>query len=295
MKILVTGGSGFVGGEFIRQTSSRYEITALVRESSNVKDLDQFCKVQSYSSIDDIADIFERGYFSGVLHFASQVSVSHSLADISSLIDSNITFGTYLLEACARFKVSWFINTGTFWQNYNNETYNPVNLYAATKEAFQKIAMYYTQISDLNFVTIKLNDTIGPRDTRKKIFNLWLDSLKNDTSLDMTGGEQLIDISHIDDVVASYTQLISLLESDGNRKFNLNEFVVSNNERVTLHELASIFSEIVGKPLRINWGGRPYRAREVMLPYSLGFPVPGFTQRYTLKESIADIIGKEIK
>ncbi len=48
-------------------------------------------------------------------------SVGNSAEDIEKLILSNVLFGTRLLEASVKSNTQWFINTGTFWQNYQKE------------------------------------------------------------------------------------------------------------------------------------------------------------------------------
>jgi CDP-3, 6-dideoxy-D-glycero-L-glycero-4-hexulose-4-reductase len=55
------------------------------------------------------------------------------------MITSNITFGTKLLEIASRTGVKTFINTSSAMQNYDNNSYSPTNLYAATKQAFEDI------------------------------------------------------------------------------------------------------------------------------------------------------------
>lgn len=287
MKILVTGATGYLGESFVSLLQNKYEIVVLVRSNSNIESLEKRnCKIVKYFNDDDILDIFEMHAFDGVVHFASHVCVEHAYNDIKSLIDSNITFGTLLLEASVKTKVKWFINTGTFWQSYKNESYNPVNLYAATKEAFEDIAKYYTETSDLIFTTIKLNDTFGPKDKRAKIFNLWTSVASSDETLKMSPGEQIIDISYIDDIVDAYEQLVKYLDNDEATAFKNKTFVVTNKEKITLKELARVFEKITGLTLNINWGGREYRDREVMFPYSLGETVPGWKQQYTLEEAI---------
>lgn len=72
-----------------------------------------------------------------------------------------------MLEACKKAETKWFLNTGTIWQNYNvsdkSDEYNPVDLYAASKQAFITMAKYYTETSKLRFCTLKLCDTYGGR------------------------------------------------------------------------------------------------------------------------------------
>ncbi len=288
MKILVTGATGFIGKELIRSLlQNSYELVALVRQSSDTSELESMnCEIAKFHNYEDIIDIFTNNSFMGVIHIASNVIVEHKGSDIEQLMSSNITFGTYLLEASKLKNVKWFINTGTFWQNYQNEDYNPVNLYAATKEAFEVVAKYYTETSDLIFTTIKLNDTFGPKDTRPKVFNLWNDISNTGEVLDMSLGEQIIDISYIEDVINSYTVLIKHLNSNSAITFKNKIFVVSNKEKLALTKLAILFEDVTTSQLKINWGGRHYREREVMKPYSLGENVPNWEQKYSLRDGI---------
>lgn len=287
MIILVTGATGYIGREFVRSYCKKYDILTLVRESSNTDALELLnCNIVKFKNYQDIGDIFCQYNIKGVLHFASSVLIEHDINQIDNLLDSNIKYGTYLLEFCKKYDVKWFINTGTFWQNFQNEEYNPVNFYAATKEAFENIAKYYTKTSDLVFTTIKLNDTFGPN----KVFNLWAKIAKTGEVLEMSPGEQVIDISYIEDVISAYDKLIENLDSKKIDEFNNKEFIISNNEKMTLKELSKIFEEATNSKLNIVWAGKPYR--EVILPYNKGEIVPRWEQKYSLKEAIIKTIGE---
>ncbi len=291
MTILVTGATGYIGKEFIRQMQSRYNIIALVRDTSKTDELKAFnCKIITFSDYKKILNIFKQNSITGVVHFASNVITNHKNNDIKELIDSNITFGTELLEACQESNVKWFINTGTFWQNYENRSYNPVNLYSATKEAFEDIAKFYSQTSSLIFITIKLNDTFGPNDTRNKIFNIWNKISKSGELLEMSLGEQIVDISYIDDVVGAYITMIDNLTKKDAYKYKNKTFVVSNMEKLSLKELSNLFENITKNSLNIKWGGRKYRDREVMIPYTRGESVPNWKQQFGLENAIENTI-----
>lgn len=294
MKILVTGATGFIGQNLIKVLLDKnYEVHCIVRANSNISNISQKVTIFKYNeNIDSLIKYFDAQKFDGLIHLASLFLATHTKDDISNLISSNIKFGTELLEACKVSDVKWFINTGTFWQNYENEDYNPVNLYAATKEAFENIAKYYIETSNLIFTTIKLNDTFGANDTRNKVFNIWNKISKSGEILDMSAGEQIIDISYIDDVISAYEVLITHLSSDQKEDFKSKEFVVNNNEKMSLKELSKVFEEATNTRLNIKWGERPYREREVMIPYDKGQTVPNWNQKYTLKQSIQKTIGE---
>jgi len=293
MKILVTGATGFIGQNLIKLLlESNYEIYCIVRLDSDISKLDTRVKIFNYDyNIDSLIDFFQNQKFDGIIHLASLFLASHTKNDIENLLSSNIKFGTELLEACKISNVKWFINTGTFWQNYENEDYNPVNLYAATKEAFEIMARYYTETSDLIFTTIKLNDTFGKNDTRNKVFNLWNKIAISGEVLEMSAGEQIIDISYIEDVISAYELLINHLNSDKKDEYRNKTYVVISSERMSIKELSKAFEEATNTKLNIIWGGRDYRDREVMVPYNQGEIVPSWKPQYTLKEAIKKTIG----
>lgn len=293
MTILVTGATGYIGREFVKAYSKDFKFIVLARESSDINQLELLnCTIEKYTDFEKIDEIFLQNNIDGVIHFASNVVVEHTVNQIDSLIDSNIKFGVYLLEACKKNNSKWFINTGTFWQNYESDHYNPVNLYASTKEAFQDIAKYYTQTSSLIFTTIKLNDTFGANDPRPKIFNLWDKYSKSGEVLDMSEGEQIIDTSYIEDVISAFKTMIENLQKDNNVIYNNNSYIVTSNQKMSLKELARLFEKITKRKLNINWGGRSYREREVMKPYDKGILVPNWIQKYTLEEAIKKTIGE---
>jgi len=287
MKILVTGATGYIGKEFVKHMQKKYDLIALLRKSSDVSQLNNVdCEILRFTKYQEIPNLLKNKKIDGVVHFASYVIGEHNLNDLDKLIESNIKFGTYLLEACKQLEIGWFINTGTFWQHYQNEEYNPVNLYAATKEAFECIAKYYTETSDLVFTTIKLNDTFGPNDPRPKIMNLWDEYSQTGEELNMTSGEQIIDIVFVEDVINAYEVMIQHLISSKKKTFQHKSYAVSSKEKVTLKELAQLFQKVTGEKVNINWGKKPYKEREVMSPWEPTELVPGWEQKYSLQEGI---------
>jgi nucleoside-diphosphate-sugar epimerase len=288
MKLLITGATGFIGRNLVTSLLQlNHTITILIRNESDTTLFPHSVQKYAYNGdVEALSHLIKQNQFDGIIHLASLFKASHCADDIKPMIDSNILLGTELLEACKQNEVKWFINTGTFWQNYYDENYDPVNLYAATKEAYEKISYYYTQTSSLIFTTIRLCDTFGPYDTRKKIFNLWEETCKADKMLDMTAGEQIIDISYIEDVVNAYITLIDQLNSSDAHLHKNKIYYVSNQERLTLKELAKVYENAANCKLNIRWAQREYREREVMIPYKHGEPVPNWRQQFSLFDAI---------
>lgn len=270
MNILVTGSTGFIGRHLCEYLTCSHKIYYLKRSHSNPIQIgpngNNFYVAEN--NINELSEYLLENKIDGIIHLASLYIQKHNENDIPGLIHSNIYLGTTILEAASKAKLKWFINTGTIWQNYNSpegkDVYCPVNLYAATKQAFMDIAKFYSETTNMRICTLKLCDTYGPNDTRRKIFSLFEEYAKTGEILRMSPGEQKLDIIHINDVILGFAKLINLLNSDN--EF-LNEYVLTSGEHISLKELAAKYEVDNNVKLNIEWGALPYRDREVMVPY----------------------------
>ncbi|MHB1200383.1 MAG: NAD-dependent epimerase/dehydratase family protein [Polaromonas sp.] len=288
MKILLTGATGFIGSQLAhRFLAEGHELAILTRPDSRLDVLAAVLpQIQVHVYDGSYASLLLAMEAAGptlVCHVASLFLAQHKSEDVVRLIESNLNFPTQLLEAMNEVGVKHFINTGTSWQHFQNESYNPVNLYAATKQAFESLLAYYVEAKGFKAITLKLFDTYGPGDNRPKLFSLFRKATRTGTTLPMSPGKQVLDLVYIDDVLDAF-----LLALDRLRNIQASEtYAVSNSQRLTLQELAKIYSETVGRPLLIEWGGLPYRPREVLVPWSVHAPVPKWKPKMSLREGIA--------
>ena len=291
-RALLTGATGFVGSHLAAALISEgWDVHAVTREPSTAA-LPKGAKAHLHDgTTEGMADIVREAAPDVVFHLASLFLAQHSPADIEPLVRSNLLFGTQLMEGMCAGGVGRLVNTGTSWQHYGNSDYNPVCLYAATKQAFQAMMEYYVEACSIKAVTLKLYDTYGPGDTRKKLFALLRQASLEGTRLDMSAGEQMIDLVHIDDVVDAFRTAAGLLLDDSVERSE--EYAVSSGSPIRLRDLVETYSRVTGRELDINWGARPYRPREVMVPWDRGRPVPGWKPRVALEEGITRAEGPE--
>jgi len=219
-----------------------------------------------------------------VFHLASVFLSSHTYDDIAPMMESNITFGTQLLEAMCVNGIKHLVNAGTSWQHYNSEDYNPVNLYAASKQAFLDIIRYYQEAKGMNVINLELFDTYGPGDLRRKLFALLKEISENHEKLKMSKGEQLIDIVFIDDVVSAFTLAGNYLVAGDYDKCG--NYAVSSGKAIPLRKLVAEFVRISGRDVDVEWGAIPYRNREVMIPWYTGESLPGWSPKWLLERGI---------
>jgi nucleoside-diphosphate-sugar epimerase len=266
-KVVLTGATGYIGSNIAQVLLSKgYDVHIIIRSSSkldllvNIRDK---LKIHIYDGdFSQLCSTFRNVKPDIVIHLASLYVAEHKAEDIENLINSNILFGSHVVEAAVRSDAAYFINTGTYWQNFNGEEYNPVNLYAATKQAFECILKYYCETSGLRCITVKLIDTYGPFDPRPKIMNLLKRAAANNEKLQMSPGNQDMGLVYIDDVVKGFLQAMSTVQGLGPK--TKQSCIIAPNKLYKLRKVVEIFEEIYQVKLDIEWGSRGYRNREIM-------------------------------
>lgn len=294
---LITGGTGYIGSNVTRLfVDSGAEVHLLVRPSSALPFSEPlFSKVKIHvhdGTTGHLVEIMQTAMPDAVVHLASNVVAEHRPEDITSLIEANVLLGVQILEAMAVSGVKSIVNTGTYWQHYGNTVYDPVCLYAATKQAFEDLLTYYVNCRELKAITLTIFDTYGPDDPRPKLFNylfhLCRQPADEQAPLALTAGEQLVDLVHVDDVAAAYlaaTALIDALSTSEHRHFS-----VSSGKRPTLKEVVSLIENVAGHHLTVEWGAKPYRFREIMFPWTGGEILPGWKPKIDLRSGLNSIL-----
>ena len=143
---------------------------------------------------------------------------------------------------------------------------------------------YYVEAYDMTAVSLVIYDTFGADDTRGKIISTLIENMKLGNQLDISPGEQKIDIVYIDDIIAAYYYTF---EQIMNQSFKGNlRYCLRSGREVTIKKVVEIMEDISGKKLNILWGGRSYRKREVMNIYTEGIILPGWVAKVSLEEGI---------
>ena len=287
-RALITGAAGFIGGVVARRLLGEgWEVQVLLRRGSRV-DLAGVIAHEHDGTQAGMVAILEAARPEVVFHLASLFLTEHQPGDIQALAGSNILFPLQLVEAMAVTGARLLVNTGTSWQHFGTDGYRPVNLYAATKQAFEALLPYYHEARGLSCTTLKLFDTYGPGDPRRKLVRILLEAARSGAPLDLSPGEQLLDLTHVEDVAQAFLDAGTRLLAGPPV---LDAFLVSG-DRLSVRELADRIQKALGRTIQGRWGLRPYRPREVMVPLDpVGRLLPGWAPRRELGEGLREAYG----
>ena len=141
-KILLTGSTGFIGSELLKNLSKSNKVYITLRKKTK-KNL-KYKNVNKiyFSSFQNLNDKIKKLKINTVIHCATHYVKKHDFKDIKKLSETNILFGNIILENLEKMDVKTFINFSTVWENFNGKKDNYYNLYSAYKSSFNNIINY---------------------------------------------------------------------------------------------------------------------------------------------------------
>ena len=286
----MTGATGYIGSHVLKYLLSKgWEIHVVADPKfgyANIEDvLPEIDLFEYEGDIASLCEYFKEKKADVVFHLAAAVITNYKLEQIPILIQSNIQFGTEILEAMKSCETKLIVSTGSYWQNYNSDSYNPVDLYAATKEAFEKIVQYYVDAFGIRHINLRLFDVYGEDDKRPKLWNALRDIAGTDQHIAVSPGEQLLDLIHITDVCTAYEAAYTLLV---NNQSLINEiYGVRTGVTYTLKDAITVLEKSLRKNINADFGVKNYKDREVMLPYDKYKYLPNWKALVTLQDGFS--------
>ncbi len=178
MKLLVTGGAGFIGSEFVRQAVDLGIETVVVDKLTYAGDLERLKdvknKVKFYKA--DIQNrefmeyIFKQEQPDTVVHWAAESHVDRSILDASPFIDTNVKGTQVLLDVARSSNVELFVNIATDevygelgeeGQFYEDTPLNPNSPYSVSKASADMLGRAYFRTYGLPVITVRPSNNYG--------------------------------------------------------------------------------------------------------------------------------------
>ena len=262
MKILITGGSGFLGSALAqRLAGAGHDVSLLLRPGSSLRRLDAGARkwrIGRCRSDAEITDFVATSAPDALIHTAC--AYGRAGESPAQLIETNLRFGAVLLQALsgsADDKPVTCIHTGSCLSA-------EVSPYALSKHQFADWGRMLASApeSRLQFINLRLQHMHGPGDDRTKFVTHVLHAChSNQPELALTAGEQRRDFIHVDDVLSACQTVLA-------RRAALAAFEhidVGTGVAPTLRSVVETIHRLTGSHTHLNFGALPYRPQEAML------------------------------
>jgi len=207
VKILVTGGAGFIGSNFIRHLLGTRRNVGIVNfdkltYAGNPESLSDLASDPRYDfvrgDISDsaaVSDVFKCG-FDAVVNFAAETHVDRSIEDASPFLQTNVLGAQCLLEAARARKLPRFVHISTdevygsapAGDSFTEETIlDPRSPYAASKAAADHFVTAYANTYGVSAIILRCTNNYGPFQFPEKLIPLIIANAQEDKTLPIYG------------------------------------------------------------------------------------------------------------
>lgn len=221
-RILVTGGAGFIGSNFVRRVldggypalaETEVVVYDALSYSGNLENLAPVSDSPRFSFVyGDIRDsaLLERTLpgVDAVVHFAAESHVDRSVLDASIFVDTNVAGTQRLLDASVNTGIARFVHVstdevyGTIAEGSWREDHilEPNSPYAASKAGSDLLARSYFRTHGLDVSITRCSNNYGPYHFPEKVIPLFITNLLDGMHVPLYGaGENIRDWLHVDD------------------------------------------------------------------------------------------------
>jgi nucleoside-diphosphate-sugar epimerase len=289
-RAVVSGISGHLGHELARLLAAKgVEVHGLTRQ--DLKANPQLPVSVRLHRVDGkteaLAGVLADARPDVVFHLASLYRREHQSSDVVPLFESNVVFGARLLDAMRVAGCTRVVAASTFFQHFETDGYRPLNLYAATKQAFEDVMVYYVDAFDFSAISLLLYEIYSEADTRPKLMQAVAKAWREGTPLSLPPDDFWMDFVHVEDVAAAFLRAAFLVEEGR----GMHRYSVCSGKDVTPVELSALFERIGSRRVTINRGAFPQPARSMPRPWR-GPVVPGWEPRVSLEEGVSRILAR---
>lgn len=248
MKIIVFGGSGYIGSNLVQQLLNRnHSVINVSRRRCNLE------KVKNYDFGYDIGKLISEENPDSVIY----LSASFDNVNIKENINVNITKPVEILSSLT--SENRFIYIGSYWQFGDLKARDiPIDIYSSAKKAMSCFMDYFRHYKGITCSEVVLHGTYGESDNRGKLLDYIVDSIKNNKKIKLTDGYQQLNLVNVNDVCE---KLVDIIQSPSERNVKLQ---VKSSKNYTPRELVDKVEKIANTSAEVEFGALPYRDVELM-------------------------------
>jgi dTDP-glucose 4,6-dehydratase len=259
MKLLITGGAGFIGSEFVRQAVKNLFETVVVDKLTYAGDLERLKEVEDkikfyktdINNQEFLDYIFQKEKPDVVVHFAAESHVDRSILDPSIFIETNVKGTQILLDISKKYNIKLFINIATDevygelgenGQFYEDTPLIPNSPYSVSKASADMLGRAYYRTYGLPVITVRPSNNYGYWQYPEKLIPVVIIKALNNQPIPVYGkGENIREWLFVSDCAQAVFEII--------QKGKVGEIynVGSGQERRNIEVVKSIL-DILNKP-----------------------------------------------
>ena len=236
--ILITGGAGFIGSHVVRRFVQKYPDYKIINldkltYAGNLANLHDIENSPNYKFIradivdkDQMAEIFNRHRFDGIIHLAAESHVDRSISNPMEFISTNIVGTVNLLNAARNIwennmsgKVFYHISTDEVYGSlgetgyfFETTAYDPRSPYSASKASSDHLVRAYYHTYNLPVIISNCSNNYGPYQFPEKLIPLSINNIRHNKTIPVYGkGENIRDWLYVED----HANAIDLLFHNG--------------------------------------------------------------------------------
>lgn len=270
--ILVTGGAGFIGSNFVDRLLAEGQWRVVVIDDFNDfyspdikrRNVRAALDNSSYSLVEaDIRDrtaleqVFDSTEFDCIVHLAARAGVRPSLSEPLLYTETNINGTLHLLDLARKHKVPQFVfgsSSSVYGINakvpFSEEDpiRQPISPYAATKAAGELLCHTYSHLYGLRCVCLRFFTVYGARQRPDLAIHKFAKLIHAGKPIPVFGdGSTRRDYTYVDDILDGVRSAVDYTKSSY-EVFNLGE-----SQTVELRQLISLLEKELGREAKIDW------------------------------------------
>lgn len=292
MKVLITGGAGFIGSHTVDAfINNGFEVVVIDRSQPLFKN-NKATYIQKDLNDDDLDAIFAEHRFDYVIHLAAQASVSVSVVDPLTDAQDNIIVSIKAISLAKKYNVKKIIVSSSA-ALYATPQYLPVDEkhpvsflspYAVSKHAMEE----YVKLSGLDYIIFRYANVYGPRQNphgEAGVVSIFIDKMTANQPIEIHGdGEQTRDFVYVTDIAAiNYQAIVSDVK---NKTIN-----VSTNTQTSVNELFEVIRKNMDYTLEPkHTASRAGDIKHSVLSNAMAKELLGFNPQYSLEDGIKNTV-----